>query len=69
MTNIFIKKNQRCRVSGWQGAAVWEARTGNVITRSSISKERAIELHKRKLAQMGIRAGNYRDERKCKIGI
>lgn len=32
---------------------VWIAKTGNIITTSAISKEQAVERHKRKLERLG----------------
>lgn len=48
----FIRYNPGCREFHYH--AVWEAKTGNVLTRSTISAEEAERLHKKKLNRLGI---------------
>ena len=40
-----------CRERNYQ--TTWVAKTGNIITTSAISKEQAVERHKRKLEKLG----------------
>ena len=49
---VFVRYNPGCREAHYQ--AVWEAKTGNVLTRSTISAEEAERLHEKKLNRLGI---------------
>lgn len=47
----FIRYLTSCRESHY--ANVWEAKSGNILTRSKVSEEQAIRLHIKKLQNMG----------------
>ena len=49
---VFIRYNPRCREAHYH--AVWECKTGKVLTRSTISAEEAVRLHEKKLNRLGI---------------
>lgn len=55
-TIVFVRYLESCRETHY--APCWEAKTGNVLTRSVISADQAIRLHKEKLLDLGIVAGN-----------
>ena len=52
---VFVRYFKSCRETHY--AACWEAKTGNVLTRSTISTEEAIRLHEKKLNKLGIIIG------------
>lgn len=52
---VFVRYLEKCREAHYQ--AVWEAKTGNVLTRSTISAEEAVRLHEKKLNRLGITIG------------
>ena len=52
---VFVRYFESCRETHY--AACWEAKTGNVLTRSTISTEEAIRLHEKKLNRLGITIG------------
>ena len=52
---VFIRYNPGCREAHYQ--AVWEAKTGNILTRSTVSMQEAIRLHEKKLNRLGITIG------------
>lgn len=49
MTKIFVSYKP-CRERNYKAA--WVAKTGNIITTSTVSKEQAIEKHKKKLRKI-----------------
>lgn len=53
---VFVRYLESCRETHY--APCWEAKTGNVLTRSVISADQAIRLHKEKLLNLGIVAGD-----------
>lgn len=53
---IFLRYRLHCREVHYK--PVWEAKTGNILTRSTISANQAIRLHKEKLFDLGITAGD-----------
>jgi hypothetical protein len=52
---VFVRYNTGCREFHYK--AVWECKTGNVLTRSTISADEAIRLHEKKLNRLGITIG------------
>lgn len=52
---VFVRYLESCRETHY--AACWEAKTGNVLTRSTISAEEAVRLHEKKLNRLGITIG------------
>lgn len=55
---VFVRYNPGCREAHYQ--AVWEAKTGNVLTRSTISAEEAVRLHEKKLNKLGLAIGQVK---------
>lgn len=53
---IFLRYRLHCREV--HNKDCWECKTGNVLTRSVISADQAIRLHKEKLLDLGITAGD-----------
>ena len=53
---IFLRYRLHCREV--HNKDCWECKTGNVLTRSVISADQAIRLHKEKLFDLGIVAGD-----------
>lgn len=54
-TIVFVRHLEKCREAHYQ--PVWEAKTGNVLTRSTISAKEAVRLHEKKLNRLGITIG------------
>ena len=48
---VFVRYLESCRETHY--APCWECKTGNVITHSCISVDKALQLHGEKLARMG----------------
>lgn len=61
-TIVFVRYLEKCRETHY--APCWEAKSGNVLTRSIISADKALQLHSEKLARMGkqIREIIYRED-------
>ena len=59
---VFVRYLESCRETHY--APCWECKTGNVLTRSVISVDKALQLHGEKLARMGkqIREIIYRED-------
>lgn len=49
---VFVRYLESCRETHY--APCWEAKTGNILTRSTISAEQAVRLHENKLEALGI---------------
>ena len=52
---VFVRYFESCRETHY--TPCWEAKTGNVLTRSTISTKEAIRLHEKKLNRLGITIG------------
>lgn len=52
---VFVRYLESCRETHY--APCWECKTGNVLTRSTISAEEAVRLHEKKLNRLGITIG------------
>lgn len=50
-TIVFVRYLEKCREAHYQ--PVWEAKSGNIVTRSVVSPDRALELHNAKLQRIG----------------
>lgn len=48
---VFVRHLEKCREAHYQ--PVWEAKSGNIVTRSVVSPDRALELHNAKLQRIG----------------
>lgn len=48
---VFVRHLDRCREAHYK--PVWECKSGNIVTRSVISPDKALQLHGEKLARMG----------------
>lgn len=48
---VFMRHLDSCRESHYK--PTWEAKSGNIVTRSVISPEQAIRLHGKKLEKIG----------------
>lgn len=52
---VFVRHLEMCREAHYQ--AVWECKTGNILTRSTVSMQEAVRLHEKKLNKLGITIG------------
>lgn len=52
---VFVRFVPSCRESHYNAA--WEAKTGNVLTRSTVSAQEAVRLHEKKLSKLGMTIG------------
>ena len=48
---VFVRHLESCRETHY--APCWEAKSGNIVTRSVVSVDRALELHNAKLQRIG----------------
>lgn len=55
---VFVRHLEKCREFHYK--TVWECKTGNILTRSSISAEEAIRLHEKKLNKLGLAMGQVK---------
>lgn len=60
---VFVRLVPSCRESHYNAA--WEAKTGNVLTRSTISAQEAIRLHEKKLERLGMTVGQIILKENC----
>ena len=56
---IFVRERQKCRERNYQ--TVWECKTGNIITFSTVSKEKCIRKHLMKMLKSPLQNMNEYD--------
>lgn len=49
---IFVRQKNKCRERKYQ--AVWECKTGNLVTFSTVSKEKCIKKHIAKILKLHL---------------